>query len=111
MKTIFAKWCRNNVGSVFQSLYDILSYVTVLYLRQKWIEIEWNEVVNYILFNCPNIGCVKQVLGKVYAVLSNKDQRAVYDEQGVVDEELDSLNQDRSWEEYWRRLFPKVCYW
>ncbi|XP_058263263.1 dnaJ homolog subfamily C member 9 [Hemibagrus wyckioides] len=49
-----------------------------------------------------------QVLGKVYAVLSNKDQRAVYDEQGVVDEELDSLNQDRNWEEYWRRLFPKI---
>ncbi|MCI4383969.1 hypothetical protein PGIGA_G00032860 [Pangasianodon gigas] len=49
-----------------------------------------------------------QVLGKVYAVLSNKDQRAVYDEQGVVDEELDSLNQDRNWEEHWRRLFPKI---
>ncbi|KAK3528599.1 hypothetical protein QTP70_005009 [Hemibagrus guttatus] len=49
-----------------------------------------------------------QVLGKVYAVLSNKDQRAVYDEQGVVDEELDSRNQDRNWEEYWRRLFPKI---
>ncbi|KAB5555244.1 hypothetical protein PHYPO_G00031270 [Pangasianodon hypophthalmus] len=49
-----------------------------------------------------------QVLGKVYAVLSDKDQRAVYDEQGVVDEELDSLNQDRNWEEHWRRLFPKI---
>ncbi|XP_027023738.1 dnaJ homolog subfamily C member 9 [Tachysurus fulvidraco] len=49
-----------------------------------------------------------QVLGKVYAVLSNKDQRAVYDEQGVVDEEFDSLNQDRNWEEHWRRLFPKL---
>ncbi|XP_053495079.1 dnaJ homolog subfamily C member 9 [Ictalurus furcatus] len=48
-----------------------------------------------------------QVLGKVYAVLSDKDQRAVYDEQGVVDEE-DSLNQDRNWEEHWRRLFPKI---
>lgn len=61
-------------------------------------------------FICPDIGCPKQVLGKVYAILSNKDQRAVYDEQGVVDEELDSLNQDRNWEEHWRRLFPKVLY-
>ncbi|KAF5893879.1 dnaJ subfamily C member 9, partial [Clarias magur] len=49
-----------------------------------------------------------QVLGKVYAVLSDKEQRAIYDEQGVVDEESDSLNQERNWEEHWRRLFPKI---
>ncbi|CAK6953037.1 dnaJ homolog subfamily C member 9 [Scomber scombrus] len=48
-----------------------------------------------------------QVLGKLYAVLSDKEQRVVYDEQGVVDEESDVLSQDRSWEEYWRLLFPK----
>ncbi|KAM3862696.1 dnaJ homolog subfamily C member 9 [Diretmus argenteus] len=49
-----------------------------------------------------------QVLGKLYAVLSDKEQRAVYDEQGVVDEESDILSQDRSWEDYWRVLFPKI---
>lgn len=49
-----------------------------------------------------------QILGKLYAVLSDKEQRAVYDEQGVVDEECDALSQDRCWEEYWRLLFPKV---
>ncbi|KAJ8264438.1 hypothetical protein GJAV_G00149150 [Gymnothorax javanicus] len=49
-----------------------------------------------------------QVLGKVYAVLSDKEQKAVYDEQGTVDEESDSLGQDRNWEEYWRLLFPKI---
>ncbi|KAG9346052.1 hypothetical protein JZ751_007868 [Albula glossodonta] len=49
-----------------------------------------------------------QALGKVYAVLSDKEQRAVYDEQGTVDEESDSLDQDRNWEEYWRLLFPKI---
>ncbi|KAG7501381.1 hypothetical protein JOB18_047990 [Solea senegalensis] len=49
-----------------------------------------------------------QVLGKLYAVLSDKEQRAVYDEQGVVDEESDVLSQDRCWEEYWRLLFPKI---
>ncbi|XP_076843985.1 dnaJ homolog subfamily C member 9 isoform X2 [Brachyhypopomus gauderio] len=49
-----------------------------------------------------------QVLGKVYAVLSDKEQRLVYDEQGVVDEETDCLSQDRDWEEHWRRLFPKI---
>lgn len=48
------------------------------------------------------------MLGKLYAVLSDKEQRAVYDEQGVVDEESDVLSQDRCWEEYWRLLFPKV---
>ncbi|XP_037542031.1 dnaJ homolog subfamily C member 9 [Nematolebias whitei] len=49
-----------------------------------------------------------QMLGKLYAVLSDKEQRAVYDEQGVVDEESDVLSQDRCWEEYWRLLFPKI---
>ncbi|XP_034040483.1 dnaJ homolog subfamily C member 9 [Thalassophryne amazonica] len=49
-----------------------------------------------------------QVLGKLYAVLSDKEQRAVYDEQGVVDEESDILSQDRCWEDYWRLLFPKI---
>ncbi|XP_053188700.1 dnaJ homolog subfamily C member 9 [Scomber japonicus] len=49
-----------------------------------------------------------QVLGKLYAVLSDKEQREVYDEQGVVDEESDVLSQDRSWEDYWRLLFPKI---
>lgn len=49
-----------------------------------------------------------QVLGKLYAVLSDKEQKAIYDEQGVVDEESDVLKQDRCWEDYWRLLFPKV---
>ncbi|XP_034093920.1 dnaJ homolog subfamily C member 9 [Gymnodraco acuticeps] len=49
-----------------------------------------------------------QVLGKLYAVLSDTEQRAVYDEQGVVDEESDALSQDRCWEDYWRLLFPKI---
>ncbi|XP_028279390.1 dnaJ homolog subfamily C member 9 [Parambassis ranga] len=49
-----------------------------------------------------------QVLGKLYAVLSDKEQRAVYDEQGVVDEDSDILTQDRCWEDYWRLLFPKI---
>uniref|UniRef100_UPI003AAE9814 dnaJ homolog subfamily C member 9 n=1 Tax=Centroberyx gerrardi TaxID=166262 RepID=UPI003AAE9814 len=49
-----------------------------------------------------------QVLGKLYAVLSDAEQRAVYDEQGVVDEESDMLSQDRCWEDYWRLLFPKI---
>lgn len=49
-----------------------------------------------------------QILGKVYSVLSDKEQRAVYDEQGTVDEDSDVLSQDRDWETYWRLLFKKV---
>ncbi|XP_042311977.1 dnaJ homolog subfamily C member 9-like [Sceloporus undulatus] len=49
-----------------------------------------------------------QILGKVYAVLSDKEQRALYDEQGIVDEESSVLTQDRDWEEYWRLLFKKI---
>ncbi|XP_040292480.1 dnaJ homolog subfamily C member 9 [Bufo bufo] len=49
-----------------------------------------------------------QVLGKVYSILSDKEQRALYDEQGIVDEESDTISQDRNWEEYWRLMFRKI---
>ncbi|XP_069741983.1 dnaJ homolog subfamily C member 9 isoform X1 [Narcine bancroftii] len=49
-----------------------------------------------------------QTLGRVYAVLSDKEQRAVYIEQGTVNEEADISSQDRDWMEYWRLLFKKV---
>lgn len=49
-----------------------------------------------------------QVLGKVYSVLSDKEQRVLYDEQGIVDNESDTISQDRNWEEYWRLLFKKI---
>jgi len=49
-----------------------------------------------------------QVLGKVYTVLSDAEQKAVYDEQGIVDEEGDALSKDRCWEDYWRVLFPQI---
>uniref|UniRef100_G1MEV8 DnaJ homolog subfamily C member 9 n=2 Tax=Ailuropoda melanoleuca TaxID=9646 RepID=G1MEV8_AILME len=49
-----------------------------------------------------------QILGKIYSVLSDKEQRALYDEQGTVDEDSDVLNQDRDWETYWRLLFKKI---
>ncbi|KAE8280786.1 DnaJ-like protein subfamily C member 9 [Larimichthys crocea] len=48
-----------------------------------------------------------QVLGKLYKVLSDKELRAVYDEQGVVDEEP-VLSNDRDWVDHWRRLFPEI---
>ncbi|NXG17901.1 DNJC9 protein, partial [Grallaria varia] len=46
-----------------------------------------------------------QVLGKVYAVLSDANQRAMYDETGTVDEESEALRDDRDWLEYWQMLF------
>lgn len=49
-----------------------------------------------------------QVLGKVYAVLSDAELRAVYDEQGVVDDESDMLAQERCWADFWRTRFPVV---
>lgn len=49
-----------------------------------------------------------QILGRVYAVLSDKEQKAVYDEQGTVDEDSAGLQQDRDWDAYWRLLFKKV---
>ncbi|XP_068423642.1 dnaJ homolog subfamily C member 9 [Clinocottus analis] len=49
-----------------------------------------------------------QVLGKLYAVLSNKEQKAVYDDQGLVDEDSGVLSQDHCWKDYWRLIFPKI---
>ncbi|XP_042674296.1 dnaJ homolog subfamily C member 9 [Centrocercus urophasianus] len=49
-----------------------------------------------------------QILGKAYAVLSDAEQRAVYDEQGTVDEEGEALRAERDWQEYWRLLFKKI---
>ncbi|NWQ62536.1 DNJC9 protein, partial [Neopipo cinnamomea] len=46
-----------------------------------------------------------QILGKVYAVLSDAKQRAVYDETGTVDEDSEVLQGDRDWLEYWQLLF------
>ncbi|XP_042645281.1 dnaJ homolog subfamily C member 9 [Tyto alba] len=49
-----------------------------------------------------------QILGKAYAVLSDAEQRALYDEQGTVDEEGEVLRGERDWREYWRLLFKKI---
>ncbi|XP_029465047.1 dnaJ homolog subfamily C member 9 [Rhinatrema bivittatum] len=49
-----------------------------------------------------------QILGRVYSILSDQEQRTLYDELGTVDEEGENLNRDRDWEEYWRLLFKKI---
>ncbi|NWV74356.1 DNJC9 protein, partial [Dasyornis broadbenti] len=46
-----------------------------------------------------------QILGKVYAVLSDEKQRVVYDETGMVDEDAEALQDGRDWLEYWQLLF------
>lgn len=82
----------------------VFSFTSFISVYFAWYLVGKMSVTNHLL----NFTLMLQVLGKVYAVLADKDQRAVYDEQGIVDEESDSLKQDRSWEEHWRRLFPKV---
>lgn len=54
------------------------------------------------------LGLFPQILGKVYAVLSDPEQRTLYDQQGVVDEESTVLSQVRNWEEYWKLIFKEV---
>ncbi|NWS60519.1 DNJC9 protein, partial [Chunga burmeisteri] len=49
-----------------------------------------------------------QILGKAYAVLSDAEQRAVYDEKGTVNEEGEALRGERDWREYWRLLFKQI---
>ena len=54
--------------------------------------------------------CTKkfQTLTKVYSILSDSEKRACYDETGEVDEEADSLSQERDWTAYWRILYQKI---
>lgn len=49
-----------------------------------------------------------QILTKIHSVLSNTEQRAVYDETGELLDESDICTQDRDWESYWRLLFKKI---
>ncbi|NWR53707.1 DNJC9 protein, partial [Regulus satrapa] len=46
-----------------------------------------------------------QILGKVYALLSDQEQRAVYDETGTVNEEAEAVQDGRDWFKYWQVLF------
>ncbi|XP_019638407.1 PREDICTED: dnaJ homolog subfamily C member 9-like [Branchiostoma belcheri] len=48
-----------------------------------------------------------QALSKVYSVLSDTGKRALYDESGEVDDEVD-VDEDKDWASYWRLLFPQV---
>jgi len=49
-----------------------------------------------------------QSLGKIYEILSDDGRRALYDEEGTVDDEYSVASDDRNWNEYWRLLFPRV---
>lgn len=49
-----------------------------------------------------------QLLAKIHKLLSDDERRAVYDEQGVILDEDGAFEQDGDWNEYWRRLFPKI---
>uniref|UniRef100_UPI00358FE42D dnaJ homolog subfamily C member 9-like isoform X2 n=1 Tax=Myxine glutinosa TaxID=7769 RepID=UPI00358FE42D len=49
-----------------------------------------------------------QVLSKAHAILSNNEQRALYDEQGIVNERCDAIQQVKNWDQYFKHLFKKV---
>ncbi|KAG0726418.1 DnaJ subfamily C member 9 [Chionoecetes opilio] len=48
-----------------------------------------------------------QTLGRVYCILADPDQRALYDDTGEVDEE-NLAPEDKDWSQYWRLLFKKI---
>ncbi|CAD6991178.1 J domain-containing protein CG6693 [Ceratitis capitata] len=49
-----------------------------------------------------------KVLSKIYQVLSDKDKRALYDEQGVIDDEEDMEGKLSSWLDLWRKMFKRI---
>ncbi|XP_022106144.1 dnaJ homolog subfamily C member 9-like [Acanthaster planci] len=48
-----------------------------------------------------------QALGRIYRVLSDTNLKALYDETGEVDDEIDT-EKCKDWADYWRILFKKV---
>lgn len=47
-----------------------------------------------------------KVLSKIYAILSDKDKRALYDEQGIIDDDDDSSG--CNWLNLWQRFFKPI---
>lgn len=48
-----------------------------------------------------------KILAKIYEVLTDKDKRTVYDEQGIVDDDGDDAN-FLSWLELWKTIFKPI---
>lgn len=46
-----------------------------------------------------------KILTKLHATLTDKDKKALYDEQGIIDDDGDS---DVSWLEMWRQFFKPI---
>lgn len=46
-----------------------------------------------------------KVLGRIHAILQDKDKRKVYDDCGEFDDEADSTF---NWTEYWMSMFKKI---
>ncbi|EEZ98799.1 J domain-containing protein CG6693-like Protein [Tribolium castaneum] len=46
-----------------------------------------------------------KVLGKIHAILHDKEKRKIYDDYGEIDEETDS---SFNWIDYWRAIFKKI---
>lgn len=50
-----------------------------------------------------------KLLSKLYQTLSDKDKRALYDEQGIIDDDDDNLEGKlNNWLELWRKLFKPI---
>lgn len=49
-----------------------------------------------------------KVLGSIYAILTDKDQRAHYDETKSVDDDDFNVIISRDWKDYWRMIFRVI---
>lgn len=109
MKALLCAACKDQAGA--GALSDAVGKAAVPTM-QLVVSLLRGRVGAGLLDACSSLGelryLISQILGKVYAVLSDQEQRALYDQQGIVDEESTVLTEERNWEEYWRLLFKKV---
>ena len=79
---------------MLQFLFSVSFYLPPIIMRSSFESI--HEM--YFLLYPENILYWMQVLGKIYAILSDANKRAVYDEDGTVDEE-DETTFNQVWSE------------
>jgi len=49
-----------------------------------------------------------QILGRIYAILSDAEKRKIYDETGDDPDDDDVTDVNKDWSAHWRRMFPAV---
>ncbi|MFH4974395.1 hypothetical protein AB6A40_001104 [Gnathostoma spinigerum] len=109
----FLEECRKHFSTT--SLYDLLNLKRCDSLTQSSIKkafyklsMQWHpDRFNSVSEEQKQIVTAKfQIINKAYAILGDKEKRKIYDETGIVDDDV--VTDDVDWMAKWRLIFKKV---